>query len=75
MKIDHATALETATRLRRSTTNRDTLTVCDALLERLVSADGESRKRAPNGTFDRKTYMREYMRKHRAADKAANRDR
>lgn len=42
-------------------------------LERL--ADGaEPRKfgtRAPNGSFDRKSYMREYMRKRRAANPAA----
>src|SRR5574343_783440 len=30
-----------------------------------------SKKRAPNGTFDRKAYQRELMRKRRAAAKAA----
>lgn len=36
-----------------------------------VEAEEARRKRAPNGTFDKKAYQRELMRKRRAAAKAA----
>lgn len=35
-----------------------------------IAASGTKRKRAPSGTFDRKAYQRELMRKRRAAEKA-----
>lgn len=52
------------TRLRRQTTSRDTLDLCDAAMELL----GKSKAKEP---FDRKTYMRDYMRQRRAKPKTA----
>ena len=50
--------------------NQDALTVCDALLARLSMPGRIKQKRAAAGTFDRRAYQRELMRKRRAEGKA-----
>ena len=64
-------------RLRRAQPrNPDTMAVCDAYeaamvaLRRLEEMLIVPRKRKPDGTFDKKAYMRAYMRKRRAKAKA-----
>lgn len=37
--------------------------------QRAINVAHEKRTRSPNGTFDRKAYQRELMRKRRAAEK------
>jgi len=62
--------IQTITRLRRATTNRDVLAVCDALEGYLlvkpapVSTPEQVRQR-----FDKKTYQRMLMRERRALAK------
>lgn len=63
--MEKSEAIDLAIRLKRSTTNRDVISLCDALL----AAVGP-RQRAANGTFDRVTYQRDYMRLVRAKKKA-----
>lgn len=43
--------------------------VVEALRKQLATPPKPKRTRAPNGTFDRKAYQRELMRKRRAAEK------
>lgn len=64
--MDRNDALNLGIRLRRSTTNRDAIAICDALMEELTKTTA-IRKRAANGTFDRKAYQRDYMRKYRVS--------
>jgi hypothetical protein len=47
--------------------------VVAALRAELAEPPKPKRTRAPNGTFDRKTYQRELMRKRRAAKSSASR--
>lgn len=53
--------LQVTARLRRHTRNADVLRVCDEL-ESLLRQTGAPMKKG----FDRKTYMRNYMRERRA---------
>ena len=60
--------LATIARVRRAMPrNADVMAVCDAAERGQVV-----RPKAPNGTFNKKTYMREYMRRKRANDRACN---
>jgi len=52
---------EIATRLRRQTSNRDILALCDAVLSSQVKV-----LKTPQ---DRRDYMREYMRKYRKGNR------
>jgi hypothetical protein len=53
--------IEFATRLRKSTTSREMVEILDKLLELMAVP------KPPKPKFDKKAYMREYMRRWRAA--------
>lgn len=57
-----ADLVATIARVRRAMPrNADVMAVCDAAEQAQVT-----RLKAPNGTFDKKSYMRDYMRRRRA---------
>jgi hypothetical protein len=61
----------TIARVRRAMPrNADVMTLCEALEERIRHQSNPRPWRKPDGTWDRNAYMRDLMRKIRAADKA-----
>ena len=60
--------METIKRLRRNTTNRDVLLVCDTLEKLLLKP--QKAPEGPKAKFDKVAYQREYMKRWRAAKRA-----
>lgn len=64
--MDLGALTEIARRVRRSTSNRDVLALCDGVTELAHAKPAAERPK-----FDRTAYQRDYMRRRRAAEKTA----